>query len=116
MTGEGIQNFAEHEDNMTQKVSIIDVNEKIPVAQHFISSGARNTIGEKYCVQNNLLVLDDSTDEIKIVLSKESLFCIDELCKVLPKKKRILAMLVERKELLRLLYKVNDPFAVNHYR
>jgi hypothetical protein len=103
MTGEGIQNFAGHEDNMTKQVSIIDVTEKIPVAQLFMSSGARNTIGEKYCVQNNLLVLDDSTDEIKIVLSKESLFCIDELWKVLPKKKRILAMLVERKELLRLL-------------
>ena len=63
-----------------------------------------------------ILVLDDSTDEIKIVLSKESLFCIDELTKVLPKKKRILAMLVEREEILRLLSKIYDLFGANHYR
>ena len=101
---------------MTQQVSIIYITEKIPLAQHFLSSDTMNTIGEKYCNRNNLLVLDESTDEIKIVLSKDSLFCIDELTKVLPKKKRILAMLVEREEILRLLSKIYDLFGANHYR
>jgi hypothetical protein len=101
---------------MTQQVSIIYITKKIPLAQHFLSSDTKNTIGEKYCNKNNLLVLDDSTDEIKIVLSKDSLFCIDELTKVLPKKKRILAMLVERDEILRLLSRIYDLFGANHYR
>ena len=101
---------------MTQQVSIIYLTEKIPLAQYFMASDTKNTIGEKYCNKNNLLVLDDATDEIKIVLSKESLFCIDELTKVLPKKKRILAMLVEREEILRLLSKIYDLFGANHYR
>jgi hypothetical protein len=101
---------------MTQQVSIIYLTGKIPLAQHLMSSDMTNMIGEKYCNKNNLLVLDDSTDEIKIVLSKDSLFCIDELTKVLPKKKRILAMLVEREEILRLLSKIYDLFGANHYR
>jgi hypothetical protein len=115
MTGECKFKISGPEDNMTQQVSIIYVTEKIPLAQHFMLSET-NTIGEKYCNKNNLIVLDDSTDEIKIVLSKDSLFCIDELKKVLPKKKRILAMLVERGEILRLLNKICDLFGANHYR
>jgi hypothetical protein len=101
---------------MTQQVSIIYITEKIPLAQHILSSDTKNTIGEKYCNKNNLLVLNDSTDEIKIVLSKDSLFCIDELTKVLPKNKKILAMLVKREEILRLLSKIYDLFGANHYR
>jgi hypothetical protein len=101
---------------LKRQVSVIYITEKIPLAQHFMSSDTRNTIGESYCIKNNLLVVDGTTDEIKIVLSRDSLFCMDELRKVLPKKKRILAMLVEREEILRLLGKIYDLFGADHYR
>jgi hypothetical protein len=63
--------------------------------KHNISSDTEEVIGKQYCNKHNLIVLENSADEIKIVLAKENLFCIDELIKVLPKEKRINAMLVE---------------------
>jgi hypothetical protein len=102
VTGEGTHNISGHEGDMKQHVSIVYLTERILRAQSFLSSDMENVIGEKYCDKHNLIVLENSADEIKIVLAKENLFCIDELRKVLPKEKRINAMLVEKEEILRI--------------
>jgi hypothetical protein len=102
------------EDNMNQQVSIVYLTEKIPVAKMSMLTGMQDVIGEKYCNNNMLIVLENSTAEIKIVLAKENLFCIDELRKVLPKEKRINAMLVEKAEILRLFARIYDLFETNH--
>jgi hypothetical protein len=102
VTGEGTHNISGHEGDMKQQVSIVYLTERIPLAQSFLSSGMGDVIGEKYCKNHNLIVLENSADEIKIVLAKENLFCIDELRKVLPKEKRINAMLVEKEGILRI--------------
>jgi hypothetical protein len=99
---------------MKQQVSIVYLTEKIPFAQHCLSSDMEALIGERYCMNHNLIVLENSADEIKIVLAKENLFCIDELRKVLPKEKRINAMLVEKEEILRFFAGVYDLFGMNH--
>jgi hypothetical protein len=61
-----------------------------------------------------MIVLENSDDQIKIVLTIESLFCIDKLIKVLPKEKRINAILVEKEEILRLFTRIYDLFGMNH--
>jgi hypothetical protein len=71
-------------------------------------------IGEEYCNNHNLIVLENSDDQIKIVLTIESLFCIDKLIKVLPKEKRINAMLVEKEGILKLFTKIYDLFGINY--
>jgi hypothetical protein len=99
---------------MKQKVSIVYLTEKIPFAQGFLSSDMEHVIGEQYCNKHNLIVLENSADEIKIVLAKENFFCIDELSKVLPKEKRINAMLVEKEEILKVFTRIYDFFGMNH--
>ena len=99
---------------MKQQVSIVYLTEKIPLAQNYISSDAGDVFGEKYCNKHNLIVLENSAEEIKILLAKENLFCIDELRKVVPKEKRINAMLVEKEEILRLFTRIYDLFGMNH--
>ena len=83
---------------MKQHVSIVYLTERIPRAQSFLSSDMENVIGEKYCNKHNLIVLENSADEIKIVLAKENLFCIDELRKVLPKEKESLPCWLKKKK------------------
>jgi hypothetical protein len=114
VTGEGKHNISGHEGDMKQQVSVVYLTEMIPLAQICVSSGMGDVIGEKYCNKHNLIVLENSADEIKIVLAKENLFCIDELIKVLPKEKRINAMLVEKEEILRLFTRIYDLFGMNH--
>jgi hypothetical protein len=106
MTSEGTHNISGHEDNMKQQVSIVYLNEKIPLAQICLASGMGDVIGEKYCNKHNLIVLENSADEIKILLAKESLLCIDELSKVLPKEKGIHAMVVEKEEILKFFTRI----------
>jgi hypothetical protein len=61
-------------------------------------------------------VLENSADEIKIVLAKENLNCIDELRKVLPQEKKIHAILVEKEEILRFITGSYDVYDLNHCR
>ena len=61
-------------------------------------------------------MLENSAEEIKIILAKDNLFCIDELRKVLPKEKRIHAMLVEKEEITRLFASIYDLFGANYNR
>jgi hypothetical protein len=106
MTGEGTHTISGHECNMKQQVSIVYLTEKIPLAQSFLSSDMEHVIGEQYCNKHNLIVLENSADEIKILLAKESLLCIDELSKVLPKEKGIHAMVVEKEEILKFFTRI----------
>ena len=114
MTGEDTHNISGHEGNMKQQVSIVYLTEKIPIAQMSMLTGMQEVIGEKYCNNHNLIVLENSDAEIKILLAKENVFCIDELSKALPKGKRINAMLVEKEEILRLFTRIYDLFGMNH--
>jgi hypothetical protein len=99
---------------MTQKVSIIDLTGETPLTQCFLSSNTENEIGDEYCKKHNLIVLENSADEIRIALSRENLSCIDELKKTLPKEKRIKAMLVGKTDILRLMIRAEDLFGMNY--
>jgi len=73
----------------------------------------QEAIGEKYR-NNQLIVLENSVGEIKILLAKDNVYCIDELRKVLTMEKRINAMLVEKEEIRRLFTKIYDLFEMNY--
>ena len=99
---------------MKEKVSIVYLTEKIPFAQISMLSSIHEGIGEGYCNYHGLIVLDNTEEEIKILLAKENVLCIDELMKFLPKGKRINAMLVDKEEILRLFTRIYDLFGMNH--
>jgi hypothetical protein len=101
---------------MNQKLSIAYISDLVPLTRNLSSSDRVNVIGEKYCNAHNLIVLENSTDQITIALAKESLMCLDELRKVLPREKKINAKIVEKDEILRLFRKIYDLFDVNHCR
>jgi len=116
LTGESINDLSGQGENMNQQVSIVYLTERIPMARNLVSLDMGKAIGEKYCDRHNLIVLENSEDEIKIILSKDNLFCIDELRKVLPKEKRINAMLVDKEEIVRLFTRIYDLFGANYSR
>jgi len=93
---------------MKQQISIVYLAEMLPLDQICMSSDKQDVIGQRYCNNHKIIVLDNSEEEIKILLAKENVFCIDELSKVLPKGKRINAMLVEQEQILRLLTRIYD--------
>ncbi len=113
---ESINDLSGQGENMNQQVSVVYLTERIPMARNLVSSDMGKAIGEKYCDRHNLIVLENSEDEIKIILSKDNLFCIDELRKVLPKEKRINAMLVDKEEIVRLFTRIYDLFGANYSR
>ena len=51
---------------MKEKVSIVYLTEKIPVAQICMLSSMQEVIGERYCSNHRLIVLDNTEEEIKI--------------------------------------------------
>jgi hypothetical protein len=85
----------------------------MPMAKMINFANMQEAIGEKYR-NNQLIVLENSVGEIKILLAKDNLYCIDELRKVLTMEKRINAMLVEKEEILRLFTKIYDLFEMNY--
>ena len=102
---------------MNQKISIAYVSDLVPLTRNLASPGTTvNGIGEKYCTAHNLIVLEDATDQITIALAEESLPCLDDLRKVLPKDKTINAKVVDRVEIHLLFNKIYDLFGANHCR
>ncbi len=101
---------------MNQKLSIAYISDLVPLTRNLSSSDKVNVIGEKYCNAHNMVVLEDSADQITIALAKDSLMCLDEVRKVLPREKNINAKIVEKEEILRLFRKIYDLFDVNHCR
>lgn len=101
---------------MNQKLSIVYVSDLLPLTTNMSSSDRLNVIGEKYFNAHNIIVLEDSPDQITIAIAKESLMCLDELRKVLPREKKIDVKIVEKEQIQRLSRKIYDLFDVNHCR
>jgi hypothetical protein len=101
---------------MNQSLSIAYVSNLLPLPRNLTSSDRVNVIGEKYCNAHNLIVLEDSPDQITIALAKESPTCLDELRKVLPREKKINAKIVDKEEILKLFRKIYNLFEMNHCR
>ena len=99
---------------MNQKISIAYVSDLLPLTRNLATPATVNGIGEKYCTAHNLIVLENADDRVTIALAEESLPCLDELRKVLPKSKTIEAKVVDRVEIHMLFNKIYDLFGANH--
>ena len=101
---------------MNQKISIAYVSDLLPLTRNLASPATVKGIGEKYCTAHNLIVLENADDRVTIALAEESLPCLDELRKVLPRDKTIDAKVVDRVEIHMLFNKIYDLFGTNHCR
>lgn len=101
---------------MNQRMSIAYVSDLLPLTRNLASPAPVKGVGEKYCTEHNLLVLENADDHITIALAQESLPCLDELRKVLPRDKTIDAKVVDRVEIHMLFNKIYDLFGANHCR
>jgi len=101
---------------MNQTVSVAYVSNLVPLAANLPSVDREKVIGEKYCYAHNLVILEDSPDQMTIALAKESLPCLDEMRKVLPREKTINAKVVDKEEIRKLFMKIYDLFGTNHCR
>lgn len=71
-------------------------------------------IGEKYCSSHSIVVLEDTSSEIKVAMPEQSLPCIDDIRKVLPRQKRIELNLGDRIEIERVFIRGYDLYDLNH--
>jgi hypothetical protein len=101
---------------MNQRISIAYVSDLVPLTRNLVAPGTADGIGDKYCTAHNMLVLENASDQITIALAKESLPCLDEIRKVLPREKTINARVVDRVEIHLLFNKIYDLFGTNHCR
>jgi len=74
----------------------------------------QGVIGEKYCSANRIIVLEDTPDEIKVAIPEHSLTCIDEIRKVLPRRKRIDLYLGDQLEIEWVFVRGYDLYDLNH--
>ena len=101
---------------MNQKISIAYVSDLLPLARNLAAPATASGIGEKYCTAHNLIVLENADDRVTIALAEDSLPCLDELRKVLPRNKTIDAKVVDRVEIHLLFNKIYDLFGANYCR
>ena len=72
-------------------------------------------IGEKYCSANRIVVLDDTPDEIRVVIPEHSMICIDEIRKALPRQKRIDLYFGDLMEIEWVFLRGYDLYDLNHF-
>jgi hypothetical protein len=71
-------------------------------------------IGEKYCSANRIVVLKDTPSEITVAVPEQSLSCIDEIRKVLPRQKKIDLNLGDLLEIEWVFARGYDLYNLNH--
>jgi hypothetical protein len=72
-------------------------------------------IGEKYCSVNRVVVLEDTPSEIKMAIPEQSLPCIDEIRKALPRSKKIDFYLGDLMEIEWVFTRGYDLYDLNHF-
>jgi hypothetical protein len=99
---------------MTEKNSPAEKNKEISLQGVAIQAHLQGIIGEKYCSANRVVVLEDTPSEIKLAVPEQSLPCIDEIRKVLPRQKRIDLYLGDQMEIEWVFVRGYDLYDLNH--
>ena len=74
---------------MPERIDRTDNLKEIPLRSFAIRPLLQSILGEKYCSANRIVVLEDTPSKIRVAVPEQSLACIDEIRKVLPRQKRI---------------------------
>jgi hypothetical protein len=102
------------EYNMAERNSPADKFNEISLRGVAIDRSLQGIIGEKYCLANRIVVLKDTPSEITVAAPEQSLLCIDEIRKVLPRQKRIDLILGDLLEIEWAFARGYDLYNLNH--
>jgi hypothetical protein len=97
-------------------VSIAHRTEEISLANIIVSLDLQNAVGEKYCFENRIIVLENTVNELTVALSDKHIPCIDELRKMMPAKKKINIQIIDMDGIQSLFVKLYDTFGAYRYR
>jgi hypothetical protein len=103
----------ERECNMARN-SPADKFDEISLRGVAIDPRLQGIIGEKYCSANRIVVLKDTPAEITVAAPEQSLLCIDEIRKVIPREKRIDFILGDLMEIEWAFARGYDLYDFNH--
>ncbi len=86
-------------------------NEKEPISlrQFALSQSLQSVIGERFSFNNRIVVTEDSSTEIKVVVTEKSLHWLTDLWKILPKEKKITIVMGDAIEVERVFQRGYDP-------
>jgi hypothetical protein len=85
--------------------------------RHFtLSPSLQSLIGERFSMNNRIVVVEDSSTEIKVVVTEKSLHWLTDLWKVLPKEKKITIVMGDAIEIEKVFIRDNDPYGENNCR
>ncbi|HET6488193.1 MAG TPA: hypothetical protein VFG28_00415 [Syntrophales bacterium] len=101
---------------MTERKSPAEKIDTICLKGMVIYPHLQGIFGERYCSSNRIVVLKDTPSEIKVAVPEQSLPCIDEIRKVLPRQKRLDFQLGDQLEIEQVFIRGYDPFDLSHSR
>ena len=85
--------------------------------RHFtLSPSLQSLIGERFSMNNRIVVMEDSSTEIKVVVTEKSLHWLTDLWKILPKEKKITIVMGDAIEVEKVFIRDYDPFGETNYR
>ncbi len=93
---------------MYQKQPILRIGQSIPLTKAEVSMELQQIIGEKYCFQHRIVILEDSSDALTVALSVKSFPCIDEIQKLMPKGKKLHITILDQDDIQSLFVRLYD--------
>jgi hypothetical protein len=85
--------------------------------RHFaLSPSLQSLIGERFSMNNRIVVVEDSSTEIKVVVTEKSLHWLADLWKVLPKEKKLTIVMGDAIEVEKVFIRGYDPYGETKYR
>jgi hypothetical protein len=85
--------------------------------RHFaLSPSLQSLIGERFSMNNRIVVVEDCSTEIKVVVTEKSLHWLADLWKVLPKEKKLTIVMGDAIEVEKVFIRGYDPYGETNYR
>ncbi len=81
-----------------------------------LSSTMQKVLGEKYAEKHKIVVLENSPERIKLALGEPTVSIMNEIKKILPRRRKIEFCLADPDEVLTCLKKHYDPFSTNYFK
>jgi hypothetical protein len=104
------------EDDYLRALSIHFIMPIVPLKNFEVSDELQKVMGEKYCLHNKIIILNDSPQYIAIAIGEPNLLLIEELEKTQPPDKEVRFYLAKNSEIEYLLIKKYDPYSLMHFR
>jgi len=90
--------------------------ETISLRKFELSPSLQSVIGERFSLNNRIVVVEDNATEIKVVVTEKSLHWLADLWKVLPKEKKITVVMGDEIEVEKVFIRSYDPHGATYYR